>query len=307
MKLLNLTLIGLSMLLTLSKIKAQDVNVNCRFAMVDNIYTCLLFEVAVVDDENANFIIGGDHIGGRSDIHVESVQISNSTIPFIITQLFTTFSRVMEFYVFNCGLTRIQSDAFANGSDLNKISILNNAEFRSVHARTFSGASNLMILDLSSNQIETIDESAFEGLSVLQSLFMLDNNIRHLPAGIFTTLTSLLQLSVSDNLLEIIDGRLLANNQQVFQVELARNSINAIGRNFLDNLPSLRLFNVAENVCVDESWTIGGVGNVTLDDIREGLTTCFDNHPENEVRTFILEVRGSLTLLDQNGTIIITL
>lgn len=78
--------------------------------------------------------------------------------------------------------------------------------------------------------------------------------------------------------------------------------INVIGRNFLDNFPQLRYFDAVNN-----SWTISGL--TTIETARRGLAQCFDNFvpvpDDDELRRFVIEMRGSLSLKFENGTEII--
>lgn len=291
--------------------QSQNVNINCNFLIATGLYSCSLLGVMIPDNENANIIIGGAHISPRNNADVQRVQVTNSNIPFIITQLFTTFPNIVELAISNGGLTRVQSNAFANAVNLRTASVANNQLFGTIHANAFTGALSLSSLQFNLNRIQSIHEAAFNGLTALQNLIMENNNIQNLTNNVFQPLTSLRVLSLSNNQLEIIDGRLLANNNQVTQLDLSRNRIDAIGRNFLDGFTGLLLFNANGNRCVNSFWIIGGT--TTINTVRNGLETCFNNFieapekPEEDVRRFVLELRGSLTIRNENGTEVITI
>lgn len=311
------TLLGL-----LSTAHAQSMNINCNFVISSALYSCHLIGVSVADNENADIIIGGNHLPTRTNNDVRRVFISfPSNIPFIIRQLFTTFPNVGDFQIVNGGLTRIQSNAFADARNLRTVDITACLQFRAVHSNAFSGATGLVNLDLDVNRVETIHESAFEGLRLLQSLVLNSNQIRDLPRNIFRSLTTLRVLILSTNQLETLDGTLLSDNRQLTHLDLGWNQINAIGRNFVDNLLSLRSFDTERNICVSQHFVIAGP--VTLETVRNGLATCFNNSddlittatpptaptgvPDDNTRRFILELRGPLTLRFENGTEIITI
>lgn len=267
---------------------AQVVNIQCTFQNIGGLYTCSMFGITLNDNENADIVIGGLHFPDRGDADVERVQISFSSIPFIITQFFTTFPNLADIQISGAGLQRIQSNAFANARNLRTVSITLNNQFRTVNANAFNGASDIRSIDLSSNAIDSIHETAFTGATTLEVLF------------------------IQNNQLETIEGRLLANNTRVTQLNINSNQVNAIGRTFLDSLTGLQLFGANDNVCVNQSWVIGGT--TTIETVRQGLTTCFNNSaeppppgPDDEVRRFILELRGPLTIRNEDGSEIITI
>lgn len=289
-------------------IKAQTVaNVNCNFVLSGNTYSCQIAGTTVSDDENVLFIIGGVHLQGQTNADVERIEVMVSNIPFIIVQLLTTFPNVHTFSLSSSGLTRIQSNAFSNGTNLRSISITFNP-LTTIAANAFFGASNLEFLDLLGNQLEFIHELAFNGLTSLQQIFGDHNRLQVLHHNVFRTLISLDSLYLANNQLESLDGRLLSNNNNMRRLDIARNQINAIGRNFLDGIPSLSSFNTVGNRCTNSFWTIGGV--TTIETVRLALAPCFDNFvepPEDDVKIFTLELRGSLILRLENGTEIIRL
>lgn len=296
-----LALIGL---ITLTK--AQNSQVNCSFSLSDGIYTCSVFAVTIADDEHANIIIGGDHLSGYTDAHVQTVGIFVSNIPFVVTEFFTRFPNVNRFLASFSGLLRIQSNAFDSATNLVSVEINNNDRFETIHANAFSGALNLANLTLRSNQLETIDENSFTGLSSLGQLFLELNRIRQLPAGVFRPLTSIEVLIFSDNLLESLHGSLLMNNPQLRHLDCQRNQVNSIGRDFLDGVPRLELINTLGNLCVDDVFAISEI--TTINHVRLAFETCFrnfENDPDNQVRTYILELHGGPVIISHvNGTII---
>lgn len=291
----------------LTAVQTQTVNVNCNFSDVAG-YTCHLFGAAVEDNPNANFVIGGQHLPGRTDADVRQIMIFNSNIPFIIPQMFTTFPNVEWFVIFNGGLTRVQSNAFADARRLTGVTISSGgtaSTFETIEANAFNGASSLLTLDLTDNAITSIHETAFTGLNLLWGLALINNRIHQLDPIILHPLTSLEVLYVQDNLLISIDGRLLANHQRIREVNFSANQINAIARNFLDNLPNLLEFNMLGNICADEFWRIEGT--TTVETVREGLQECFNNFVDDDVKHFQLKLHGSLTVRDDEGNEIVTL
>lgn len=270
---LIVTIVAIFALLT--TISAQTVNINCDFVMLDTRYSCVITGIQVPDDENANIVIGGQHQPGRTNADVQRVRLLDTFIPFVIKQFFTTFPNVDLFDAWNSGLTRIQSYAFANATSLRFAYIRATFRLTTVEANAFTGATNLDHIDIFNNRIETVHETAFTGLTNLRFLYMDQNLIVELPANLFRSLTSLEMLWLSDNQLQTLDGRLLENSSRLWIMTVSFNRINAIGRNFFDNLPALVSFAAFQNVCVNNSWSLGGT--ITIDTVRTALTACFDN------------------------------
>lgn len=260
-------------LLSLSAVSGQVQNINCNFLML-NVYTCGLTFITIPDNENLNIVIGGQHMAGRSNADVVRIDISGSTIPFIIAQLFTTFPNV-ERYQHATSLTRVQTNAFAAAGSLTSVVILFNEQLTEIQANAFNGASNLRNLDLGENSIAKIHETAFNGLTSLTDLYLDNNDIGQLHHNVFRPLSAIQNVILSDNQLTSLDGRLFQNNPTIRFLELNRNQINAVGREFLDGITALQRLSALSNVCVNSAWRIEGT--TTIDTILQGLSTCFSN------------------------------
>lgn len=296
----------------LSSSNAQDPNVFCNFILLDQFpfpYTCQMIGLSIFDDENLPIVLGGNHLPGRGHNDVTYVEIMNSDVPFIITQFFTTFPNLEMFAVFSGGLTRIQSRAFSNAFNLRFVAIIFNQGLRTVHANAFDGAANIEFLDLSENGIDALHDDSFNGAPQIRTLFLDVNAIINLPPNVFRSLPALDELSVADNAIESLDGRLLENSPQMFDLNFSGNQINAVGRTFFDAFNSNILFSIdfRHNLCISNSWG----GWISLDDVRRDMEQCFANSGEtpvpDDVRNFILELRGLLVLRYENGTEVVRL
>lgn len=290
-------------------ITAQNVNINCNFNFItEGRYTCYLSRIVISDNENQSITIGGNHIAGQSDATVTRVLIEDSNVPFIITQVFTRFPNMDAFLMLrDSGLTRIQSGAFANANNLEMINIHSNHRLATVHENAFNGASRVTILNIYNNSLVTIPENLFRGMSRLSYLSLERNQISRLHVNVFKQLQSLNNLLLSTNLFESIDGNLFEDNPNLTSLILNFNGINSVNRDFLNSLPNLRVLQMLQNRCVNNIWTVG-VNQVTIETIRQGLSTCFDNHvdvPGNNVKRFNLKLRGTLIIRDENGNEII--
>lgn len=283
---------------------AQSFDVSCNYQTLENVYYCIIEGATVADDENANIVFGGTHQTNRSNVDVERVEIRNSNIPFVMTQIFTTFPNLRRIEIRASGLARIQSNAFSNAGHLDRIYITGHTQLTAIYANAFSGAVNVEIVDLGVNGIQTIHETAFDGVENLVSLIMDTNRIRELPADFFSNFPLLETINLSDNQLSSLNGRFFANNRQLININVVRNQIDGIGWTILDGLDRLRLFDARQNLCVNDQWRLWGP--ITVETIRHGLAACFSNpsiDPRDiELRRFVLEIRGGLSLRLENGT-----
>lgn len=303
---MKITLISIVLTCGLWFAAAQNLDIPCNFLRVNDVYTCWLSEVTVVDNENANIVFGGVHHPGHSNADVTYVLISSSSIPFIMTQMFTTFPFVSRLYIQNGGLTRIQQKAFSNASHLWRLQMHLNQELRTIPANAFMGASNLYELDLFNNNIETIHESGFNGLSFLDTIFLDNNVISHLPVNVFSQLSALQNVFFSSNKLSRIDGQLFSNNPLMNVIDFQNNQINAIDRTLFDTTPRLLILNLIDNICASNLWVIVGPSDWQV--VRGGLSQCFDNFDAtDDVKRFILQLRGSFKIKYENGTTIVTI
>jgi hypothetical protein len=108
---------------------------------------------------------------------------------------------------------------------------------------------------------------------------------------------------LSYNDLKILDGQLFARNFEIISMKFNFNQINAVGRSFFERFTSLSIVEMTNNLCVDDSWSIGS--GTTIQTIINELETCFENSgdsPTGKLRRFLLELRGPLTLKFENGT-----
>lgn len=275
--------------------------INCNFLETNGDYTCSLHGVTVADNQNANFIIGGSHMSGRNNNDVRRIRVASSSIPFIITQLFVIFPNVQSLVISSSGLLRVQSNAFANARNLNAITISDNVGLQEIQANAFNGAQSLSMLEIFRTGLNRIHESAFNEATNLRFLHLDNNYLRELPVNVFRPLARLDRLFLSVNKLQSLDGRLFEANNVLTYIDLEYNAIDRIGRNLLDGLTRLQTFNVMHNRCVNNFWRIGGATNIQT--VLTGLSACFNNdNISNVVRRFVLELRGSLILRNENGT-----
>lgn len=239
-----------AILAAFSSAQAEVFNMPCEFQVMSGTdwYACVINDVTVPDDENLEIVFVGQHLPGLDDSRVEWVDIRRSNIPFIMSELFTTFPN-LEILNHPTNLLRIHPNAFANASNLDQFSTQSNTKLQSIPANAFAGARNLRFLMIRFGGVQTIDENAFNGLENLNNLILEGQDLEQLPTNVFRALKSLRQVSLAFNRLETIHSRLFESNKNLESINFGTNRINAIERNFLDGLPLLSSLTSFQFLC----------------------------------------------------------
>lgn len=263
------------LLLALTKVHSEDVNVECRFSLPPGTsnYLC---EVSSIDfnrdDESQRFVFGGRHIEGRTNADVTHVTILNSQVPFVIPQIFPTFPNLIHLIVNDGGLRRIQSNAIVDARNLQIFTARNNSLLTTVQSNAFAGATNLIQLILNNNAITDVHEKAFVGLQRARVINLTNNFIKRLPDNVFRPARRLQTLFFRNNRIDTIYASMFAHNNIMHQVELQDNQINAVDRRFFTPIRELHWLFMLRNVCVNRSFRFGDNELVAAE-----MKPCFDN------------------------------
>lgn len=266
----------------------------------DGLYTCLLRDIEVLDRE-AEIQLGGFHQSGRTNANVQNVWIDGSNVRYIINEAFSTFPNLRRMQIQGSNLEVLQPGAFVGAINLRELTILMNS-VRRLEAYSFQHAVNLEIINLWFNSLESIDENAFSGLVNLKELHLFAGYLTTIPPYTFAPLRSLYLVEIGQNQLRTIDHRWFTNNTMIGQLLFNRNQINEIFPEIL-NITTLTTLRLRENKCIDNEFIIN---DLTRDNVREELRMCFDNYPLR-IQRFEMEVEGDLTLIDENGRVVINL
>lgn len=288
-----------------SLVASQNQTISCTFTLSTDHYTCGLPNLDLDEKQEIIFDVSG-HLEGFGDENVTKVEYYGGNISFIFPELFTTFTSLRHFQSSFSGLERIPYNGFANANNLERILIYKNP-LRVLEAKCFSGIRTLININLNSNEIETIDANAFAGLDNLVWLSLSDNKISKLDSTVFQPLSFLMTLELSANLIERIDGQTFLNNPLLNVISFYGNQITSVGPKIFDGFKDFFYLDMRDNLCDDNLWIV--YDTTTVDTIRKGLTKCFENYVENvdDVKRFVLELRGSLILRDENGNEVLRL
>ena len=165
-------------LLELSLVTAQtSTNIYCNFIYYFDVYTCALNGEEISGSEHQIINIRGSHMASHTNDDVRGVYIIRSNIPFVISQLFTTFPLLNLFEIWgDIGLTRIQWRAFHEAKYLNNIIIFNNSQLTTIEEYAFAGANSLTEIIIKNNsQLVKIEANAFSNTESLTKVTIMEN------------------------------------------------------------------------------------------------------------------------------------
>lgn len=206
---------------------------------------------------------------GISEEDVKLVEVTGGSVPVIITELFRRFSNVQLITISFSGLERVQSGAFENALALEAF-VSSGNPLKVLEANAFSGATNLISVDLSYNDLEAIDSTAFHGLDKLQYLNLAFNNLVNVDPAALRPLKKLLTLQIQCNKIQKLDGNLISGMTNLTEIHAFNNRITAIGREFLDDITDLLVFDTRLNICDSSEWYM-----VPIHEIHAGLENCY--------------------------------
>lgn len=287
-----------------SAVSQDAIVLNCDFGFIFNEYICHLTNIVVLDP-TANVTIGGDHIGNMTNSDVETVYIQNSTTPFIIPQIFSTFPFMTDFRVLNSGLETIDLSSSSNVALI--WLYFNQNNISRIESGAFLSQPSVRYLNLVRNEIQELDENAFEGLEAVISLTLIGNHIRQIEPLTFSPLLNATTIDLERNNLTVVSEEMFSQTPNLRNLYLEYNQINGIAPNFAENLRDhLSFINLAGNECVnsffflssDESWQV----------LNRELWTCFNNFTNGTTdgtRRITMEFSGHMTLFDEFGNMVV--
>lgn len=287
----------------LSSVSSQNLTFDCSFFDQWNGYGCTLNNITVADPSQ-NVTFGGQHIGNRTNADVAIVRVINSNTPFVVQQIFTTFSNINVLHILD---SRLQSISLPNSVQFVELSIQGN-NITGLQNGTFINQSQLTYLNLRYNNIEEINEDAFVGLVALESLVLIGNRVRSLAPRTFHPLTNVTYLDLQRNFLSRISDELFLQNTQMRNLYLEYNYIEAITPRFIAKFGNnLSYINLSGNICINRSFSLNSDDDFSRILIHNALRTCFNNFngTTSRVRHITLEFEGPLRLFDEFGNLII--
>ncbi|XP_070497912.1 leucine-rich repeat neuronal protein 3-like [Chironomus tepperi] len=181
-----------------------------------------------------------------------ALKFSSCQIDRIPNATFDKLPSLLCLMVTSPGLSIIEHGSFLEASNLQFLYLPGN-RIKKLLGKTFAGASNLNDINLSDNEIEVISEDAFDGLEHLESLNLSRNQIAFFAQATFSPLADLVNLDISGNTIEFLDARLFINNKNLNGINMADNQIMSITNGFLDILQHIKVLNIMNNPCTNDT------------------------------------------------------
>ena len=148
-------------------------------------------------------------------------------------------------------LVKIGSDNLAGLESLTHLSLAGN-QIQTIHSATFRNASQILVLDISDNQLMEVPHS-LKYLHNLQTLDIGGNYIRDIAAGDagaespLASMESLWRLQLPGNRIQNISHDVFTNLRTLQIIDLSRNEISSVGRGTFDQNKLLRAIRLDGN------------------------------------------------------------
>ena len=186
-------------------------------------------------------------------------------------------ANLAELYVSANGLTVLAPGLFRGLSQLLVLDLSENQlTASSFGATTLSALPRLAVLSLHNNRIARLDAALFSELTNLQILRLDGNLLESLPQGLFASLPHLHTLILSHNRLARIDGQLLANLGSLSILALDNNLIEHIDDEAMANTTHLQDLNLSGNNLPTVPVALQGLVGLHSLDLGENRIVGFD-------------------------------
>ncbi|GJQ83737.1 putative regulation of response to stimulus [Trypoxylus dichotomus] len=183
------------------------------------------------------------------------------------------------------GIVEVYPGAFGNLPAIKRISLANN-KLKKVRSGVFNHL-DLLILMLSSNEIETIETTAFDNMTQLISIMLGYNRIKHIDSGWFWNCDSLLTISLDGNEITHVPEDAFRNIKCIHSVNnntirtnihMGRNRITKIHPNAFRNITEIGYIWLQENYLSElENELFSGFNFISTLRLNKNNLTCLSD------------------------------
>lgn len=178
------------------------------------------------------------------------------------------FLGLIEVRIKDQDLTVINKQAFNGIDTLENIYITNN-NIHFIMNEAFWNLTNLVLVDMSENQLVTLVEDTFKNLSV-KHLTFIHNEIFEIEPKSFRNLNRLNSVNFKRNQLTQWDSKWFDNTPNLFTINLDENHIQTLEAHTFKAIPSLRNISFRKNkLKVLDSKTFSGIYSLDILDLAE--------------------------------------
>lgn len=224
-----------------------------EFIILLNVHQSLE-EKCIRSHETKETLAHSSHLSNMCPLHSDVITFQSSNLT-VIPNLFETYINLTTLELQNAGIVKMAQHTFVVAHQLLLLDLSHN-NLKIIRNGMFSGANHLITLYLSSSNISSLEEYAFIGLNSLKTLELASNHLTSIPDGLFDPMFKLEKLRLTDNRLTVIGSRIFYRSRQMRSVELDFNKLDylenaAFGNTILQwldlsNNPSLRQFNLSD-------------------------------------------------------------
>lgn len=239
-------------------------------------YTCELEYVNVTSvDEIVD--LSGDHVGGRTNAHVDSVIVSQTArLQEVPMNIFTTFLNMEQFICSSNDLRRIEFPFCGSRMrtiqvNVNPLLVLQNGAFR--------GCRTIETLTIILADIQRIEENAFAELQQLRELIVFGNALDELPGHLLRQQQQLEMVRFDQGAITAIQPGTFQCKEFLFELDLRVNRIERIATGTFTNMLRLRLLNLGtNNIQVIEEGAFANLPVLERLELVENQITVFDSN-----------------------------
>ncbi|BFZ07561.1 hypothetical protein BsWGS_10600 [Bradybaena similaris] len=165
----------------------------------------------------------------------------------LLPGLFLNLTALKELHLTGCRTAYVQAGALTSLSHLQTLVLAQNA-LQSQHLAEISLLEDLLVLDLSSNNIRNLSRLLFPGFCKLRTLKAASNKLTYIAKETFANLDfSLEELDVRDNHIDERALGSLANLRLLVRLDVSDNNIHTLSRDYFAGLRYIQTLSLANN------------------------------------------------------------
>ena len=178
--------------------------------------------------------------------NLKGVFIENQQLRLDDKPLFPSSDGLNYLYLHHCSLHSLPRSTLTGLINLVMLNISNN-NISSLHRHVFHDLTNLTILRMDNNKLTTLDISVFQQMKYLQFLHLSGNHLKTID-GEVAIMPSLLVLDLSGNRLSVIRKNLFRDSQMLSVIILHNNNIRKFESGAFFNMTALRALLACQSV-----------------------------------------------------------
>lgn len=221
----------------------ESIVLNCEIIEINEEQSCKLNYLKVTSPNISIDSVVSNQLSNEWST-IKRLEIIDEEANYLPINLNEFFSHLTELSVRSSKLMAINGEAFNNMTFLTSLVLPSNI-LKFITKLDFIFLRNLLLLDLSFNEIETIETGSFDTLIELVELKLNNNLLTNINQEYFSNLVKLEVLSLQNNKLELIEA--FGNLTNLERINLSGNRITSFDAGTFDKLTRLTLLDISKN------------------------------------------------------------